>query len=99
MFMGDVSIFLFLVFDEVQRLLLVDVDLDEGVTSLTTSLPLLLVVACDLDDVICLDDGAMVCEVLVLDYGILDNVVQQQQVLMGWHSWLSSQHGFHWVHS
>ncbi|GKD34520.1 hypothetical protein Tco_1250029, partial [Tanacetum coccineum] len=36
-----------------------DADSDGGETGLTTSLPLLLAVACNLDDAICLDDGAM----------------------------------------
>ncbi|GJY06268.1 hypothetical protein Tco_0373322 [Tanacetum coccineum] len=83
MFLGDVSIFLFLVFDEVLRLLLVayssslsssDADSDGDVTGLTTSLPLLLVLAYDLDDVISATRAN------------------------GLHSWLASQHGFHWLH-
>ncbi|GJW14598.1 hypothetical protein Tco_0018731 [Tanacetum coccineum] len=48
------------VFDEVLRLLLVDAGSDGGVTSLTISLPLFLVVACVLVDGVCLDDGAWV---------------------------------------
>ncbi|GJR11223.1 hypothetical protein Tco_0793875 [Tanacetum coccineum] len=56
--LGEVSTFLFLVFDDVLMLMLVDADSDGGECALTISLPLFLVVACDLVDVVYLVDGA-----------------------------------------
>ncbi|GKG60404.1 hypothetical protein Tco_0612005, partial [Tanacetum coccineum] len=68
---------------------------DGGVIGLAISLPLSLVDALDLveDDFLMLVN--MVCEILALDNKDLDMVKQQQQVLMGYHSWLFYQHGFH----
>ncbi|GKB16761.1 hypothetical protein Tco_0850684 [Tanacetum coccineum] len=55
-FHEEESTFLFLVFDEGLRLLLVGADLDRGQGALTNSLLLFLEVAFDLVDVVCLDD-------------------------------------------
>nr|GEW97845.1 hypothetical protein [Tanacetum cinerariifolium] len=60
LFFREVSTFLFLVFDGFPRLLFVDVDSNRGEGGLTISLSLLMVIACDLVDVVCLDDGAWV---------------------------------------
>nr|GEU92535.1 hypothetical protein [Tanacetum cinerariifolium] len=57
----ELSTFLFLVFDDVLRLLLVVSDSGEGKGALTIYLPLLLVATCDLVDIVCLGDGVSVC--------------------------------------
>ncbi|GKG21724.1 hypothetical protein Tco_0384319, partial [Tanacetum coccineum] len=53
-----VSTFLFLEFEEVQRLFLIEADLDGGVIGLAISLPLYLVDALDLVEDDFLDGGA-----------------------------------------
>ncbi|GJW61389.1 hypothetical protein Tco_0110724 [Tanacetum coccineum] len=72
-----------------------EADSDGGVIGLAIYLPLYLVDALDLVENDCFDGGDMICKILMLDNKDLDIVKQHQQVLMGLHSWLFSQHEFH----
>nr|GFB09112.1 hypothetical protein [Tanacetum cinerariifolium] len=59
-----------------------DADLDEGEGALIISLPLFLVIACDMLDVVCLDDGAWI---ISLDWYWHRFLVQSDMVALEFH--------------